>query len=267
MKKILIVATGGTIGSSQKEGCRRLTPDVAKSILLENYFRSGGDLTAESFVDSGLKEKTLSENMTLEKQMQIARHIRAFDTDELSGIILLHGTDTLDHTAVLFSLLFCHIKVPMILVSGNRPPEDKKSNATANFSAAVKLIENGLAPNVYAAYRNSDGITRLYLGSSLLGCGDFSEDLFAAENKGVFPLDQELRLAEADMKTLESLSAKRPTHLGKMMDNINTLHRKVLLLRPHVGLDYSNIPLDGVDGIVHGNAEQLQRLKEPVKLD
>lgn len=252
MKKVLIVATGGTIGSSLYEGCRRLNPEMAKSTLLDNYFKNGGTRRISDFTDSGFDEKTLSENMTVEKQIKIAEHIRSFDLSDFSGVIVLHGTDTLDFTAALFSLLFCHITVPMILVSGNRPPEDEKSNATANFSAAVRLIEEGIAPNVYAAYRNSDGIIRLYLGKYLLGCGDYSEDFFIAENKGVFALDKNYHLSPTDIAEINELSISRPTHLGALMDTVHSLDANVLLVRPYVGLDYSRISLDGVEGIVHG---------------
>ena len=252
MKKILIVATGGTIGSSLKEGCRRLTPELAKSTLMENYLRDGGTCRITDFEDSKFEAKTLSENMTKSKLMKIAEHIRSFELSNYSGVIVLHGTDTLDFTATLFSMLFCATPIPIILVSGNRPPEDKSSNATVNFSAAVGLIEKGIAPNVYVTYRNSDGQIRLYLGKYLLGCGDFSEDFYTAENKGVFTLDGDRDLGENDASLIENISHFRPVHLGADMENIHRLDANVLLIKPYVGLDYSRISLDGIDGIVHG---------------
>ncbi|MBQ8850521.1 MAG: asparaginase [Clostridia bacterium] len=254
-KKILVVATGGTIGSSFIDGERRLNADVAKSILLDNFAESSSpyaSLGKALFADSELKLKTLSENITLGKLFSIAEHIRKREREELAGIIVLHGTDTLAFSAAMLSLLFCDIDKPMILVSGNCPPDYAESNANANFRAAVELICGGLAPNVYAAYRNSDGRMYLHLGSTLLQCADRSEDFLNASREKVFLLDRNNELLPDGKEKCRELSNKRRTDMGGLMRKVRSLERCVMLIRPYVGLDYSMISLQGVCGVVHG---------------
>lgn len=255
MKRILIVATGGTIGSSFIDGCRRLNADVAKSTLLKNFAESGSryaPLGTALFEDSYFELKTLSENMTPQRLLAIADHIRDHREKDLSGIIVLHGTDTLAFSSSMLSMLFCDIRIPMILVSGNRPPNEAKSNANANFQAAVELICGGIAPNIYAVYRNSDDRIYLHIGSTLLQCADRSEDLLNASEKNMLLLDENNDLPASALARCRELSEKRRTDMGPFMNGIEKLDADVLLIKPYVGLDYSRYDLDGIGGVVHG---------------
>lgn len=248
MKKILTVFTGGTICSAPDGEKRKLSPLLAKRVLLTR-FSEGDSLYAKKsdqlFEDSQFSEQTLSENMTLEKWERIILHLNQFSFEDYQGIIVLHGTDTLGFTASLFSFLFSSCSVPVMLVSGNRPPMDERSNANVNFQTAVELILEGIAPNVYVPYRNGDGEVRLYLGSCLMQCENNSEDFRSASEHGVF--------LTKDKKTMfqrcKELSQKRCAFPFK-----SQFSSKVngLLLRPYPGLDYSKINLDSVDAVVHG---------------
>lgn len=183
MKKILTVYTGGTICSSPEDGQRKLNSTIAKRALICNYAASDSEyapLTESLFADSGFdtEHQTLSENMTPARLSCILNHISGFSQKDYSGIIVMHGTDTLAYTAALFAFAFSNTGIPVMLVSGNRPPMDEKSNANANFRTAVELIMKNIAPNVYVPYRNSDGNTYLHLASTLMSCNNFSEDFF-----------------------------------------------------------------------------------------
>lgn len=255
MKKILTVATGGTIGSSLIGGCRRLNADVAQSTLLSNFFAGGSflaDIGEELFVDSGYKNKALSENMTPEKLFDIYRHICKFDLSDFEGVIILHGTDTLAFSAAFLSIALCHTPVPVILVSGNRPPDMAESNANHNFRCAAELIAGGLAPNVYAVYRNSDKSAYLHLGSTLMQCPSFSEDFRNANRKNAFLLDSDNRPSAEALERCRVLSENRHTKRAENLNGADISKGRALLLTPYVGLDYSHIDLRGVDGIVHG---------------
>ncbi len=256
MKKILTVATGGTIGSSLIGGCRRLNADVAHSTLMSNFFASGSFLaeTGEGlFVDSGYKNKTLSENMTPEKLFDIYGHVRSFNLSDYEGVIILHGTDTLAFSAAFLSIALCDTPVPVILVSGNRPPDMPESNANENFKAAAELIARGLSPNVYAVYRNSNGSAYLHLGSTLMQCPSFSEDFRNASVKNALLLDEDNRLSGESLGLCKERSDSRHIQRAESFKALNAPRGQALLLTPYVGLDYSHIDLRGVDGIVHGS--------------
>ena len=254
MKRILITATGGTIGSSFIDGCRRLDVGVAKSTLLKSFAESGSQYAALGnvfFEDSGLELKTLSENMTLDKLFSIVKHIKEHEREGLSGIIVLHGTDTLAFSAAMLSLLCCDTDIPLILVSGNCPPDDENSNAGANFRAAVELICGGLAPNVYAVYRNSNGGMYLHIGSTLLQCADFSEDFLNGANDKVFLLDSNNELSAEAVEICRNIFENRRSDIIGEISDIQCLSKEALMLMPYVGMDYGKLKLDGVGGIVH----------------
>lgn len=254
MKKILTVYTGGTICCAADGEKRGLSPVLAKRALLADFAASSSPfahMTDDLFEDSmfDTKNQTLSENMTVEKLRCIINHIKTFDFDKYSGIIVMHGTDTLAFSASLFSFVFCCSKVPIMLVSGNRPPLDPLSNAGANFRTAVELILNGISPNVYVPYKNSDGNIYLHLGCRIMQCTNYCEDFFSAPERQGF-LVQNGTLSQTDSKICTLISDAQNCH--KFTDyNDAFIYDGVIAVNPYTGLDYSHISLDGIKAVVH----------------
>ena len=183
MKKILTVYTGGTIGCAPVDGQRELNTELAKRYIALRFSQSDSQyagISSQLFEDSCLEDQTLSENMTLNKLQGIIEHLRQFDLSQYAGVMIMHGTDTLAYTAALLSMLLCDTPVPVMLVSGAKPPMVEGTNANANFRTGAELICSGIAPNVYVPYMNADGVMRLHLGSRLLQSANFSEDFISA---------------------------------------------------------------------------------------
>ncbi len=271
MKKILIIHTGGTIGSATEETERAMNENTvreAKRLLFDNFFASKSKYSActDMLEDANFPElkTTLSESMSLERLADILEHLSSFDFEKYDGIIVLHGTDTLAFTAALFSYFYSTVKIPMILVSGNRPPDDALSNANVNFKTAVELIWEGIAPNVYAVYRNSDNIIRLFLGSTLMQCPNCSEDFRSASKKNEFELinSQERELfTSCDggmLNKCDVLSRHRNNRAVGGIKGIRLVPHQVLLIYPYLGMDYSvyssyiEANSNACQGIVHG---------------
>ena len=255
MKKILTVYTGGTICCASDGEKRNLSPALSKRALLADFAVSSSPfagLSNDLFEDSGLCEKnqTLSENITFSKLEYIVNHIKSFDFSKFSGIIVMHGTDTLAFTAALFSFVLRETDIPIMLVSGNRPPSDPLSNAGANFRAAVDLILNSIAPNVYVPYKNSDGNMYLHFGNRLMQCTSFSEDFFSAPHRTGLLVNNGT-LCENDRNLCADFSNKRSRQ--ETSDNEFTfVSDSVMLINPYTGLDYSHISLDGIKAVIHG---------------
>ncbi len=241
--KILLVHTGGTIGSSQKDA-REQSADsarIAKKDLIGAFERSMSPYVGKVEIkDSEFPEHetTLSESMTPQKLGEIIFRINAdMARDKYDGVVVLHGTDTLAYTAALFAFVFANIKIPMLMVSGNRPPKDPASNASANFIAAVNLICEGIAPNVYAVYRNSDGKMRLFLASAIMQSANFSEDFTSASEHKCFELIPEGKRHMLD--ACNQYSRERDCSENFEMSKLKNLSDRVLIIRPYTGLDYS----------------------------
>lgn len=231
MKKILTVFTGGTICCASDESKRYLNPALAKRALLANFAESNSPyakIAGGLFEDSEFPEgkKTLSENMTAEKLDFIAEHVLSFNPNDFAGIIILHGTDTLAFSASVLSRILGVMNLPVMLVSGNHPPMDKKSNANANFRKAVELIMGRINPGVYVPYRNSDGEMHLHHGEKIMQCGNFSEDFFSE------PV----------------LGTPKRTNLKK----IRPIPDNVLVIYPYTGLNYSRFDLSHIKAVIHG---------------
>ncbi len=262
MKDILIIHTGGTIGSFPQENAREMNKETAvktRRLLIENFKNSKSKFARFDNMllpaDYPWQNTTLSESMTLKKLSLLIKYINSLDLSLYDGLIILHGTDTLAYTASLLAFAFAKAPIPIFLVSGDRPPHDKLSNANANFATAVELIWGGIAPNVYITYQNDDNITRLYLASSIMQSENYSDDFRGLPNK-TFTLQNKKQISETLKKCLE-LSQKRVDFTPVNPKNITELSEKVLLIRPYTGLDYSVYEhyLDAVESfkaIVHG---------------
>ncbi len=257
MKNILLIHTGGTIGSYRDESINARV-QTAKTVrvagqYLISQFKNSNSVFKENEItvaDFQSDRTTLSESMTFLKLSEIIEFIKKQKLSDYAGVVVLHGTDTLAYTAALFSFAFADTDVPIFLVSGNKPPQDKLSNATANFLAAIELIYNGIAPNVYVTYRNSDGKMRLYLGSCLMQSGNFSDNFFCASNEKVFEISNE-NLSKVLKKCAEFFE-----NIKKVNLDFSQLSNKALLISPYTNLDYSvfsnSLSEKAYLGVVHG---------------
>ncbi len=262
MKEILIIHTGGTIGSFPQENAREMNKHTAaktRRLLIENFAKSKSKFAKFdgmlSPADYPWQNTTLSESMTLKKLSELIKYISSLNLSLYDGVIVLHGTDTLAYTASLLAFAFAKVEIPVFLVSGNRPPHDKLSNANENFTAAVELIWSGIAPNVYVTYRNADNIMRLFLASSIMQSENYSDDFRGVSGKN-FELSNKKQKNIALKKCLE-LSQKIVDFTPVNLANITALSEKVLLIKPYTGLDYSLFEncFDGASpfkAVVHG---------------
>jgi L-asparaginase len=119
------VATGGTI--SNKEGGRLTAEELAKNIPgVERYAR----VTHEQFANVASSELSLAQWVGLSKRIN---EVFASDQD-LAGIVVTSGTDTLEETA-----FFLHLTVrdprPVVVVGSMRNP------STIGYEGAANLLE------------------------------------------------------------------------------------------------------------------------------
>lgn len=239
--RIALILTGGTICSRvTHDGTRRSDVGTA-STLLEQHYRLAHPYSSVQF-EVQMPLNCLSEDMTPDDWCVILRSIAALDLRRYDGIIIAHGTDTLDQTAGMLSAALSGISIPVILVSAIEPPDDPQTNGHANFEAAVKLICKRLYGGVWVVYENSDGEMYLHRGFELLPCRNESRSFYSRSMhklSAVFdaaPVRK--KSACLDMQTLAAQGNAVPD---------------ILLIRPYTGLRYDTMNLDGVTAVVHGS--------------
>lgn len=249
-EKILVLHTGGTIGSTYNPEKSHREVDVtnAKRILFECFEKSNSKYAdrEELFEDLPLGFETLSENMTLDKLAKIIAKLKSVDLNSYAGVIVLHGTDTLAYTAALFSFIFYDTELPMMLVSAKAPVLDENSNALDNFASAVELILDGVAPNVYVPYRNDDGEIYIHLASTLMQCPNYSNDFYNASRNKVFYFDDEYIFEDC-----KNLSKQRSWKVIEFPKRFSA--KKIKVITPYVGIDYADIDLEGISAVLHGS--------------
>lgn len=139
MKKILVVALGGTIGSIWGN---KITPDKNPLKVLD-YYKGNAEFECVSpFV-------CLSENMTRKLWRQLIDCLNGIDWEKYEGIIILHGSDTLAYTSAIIANAFWDKNI--VLVAADKPIECKDSNGIKNFEAAVEHLLSH-KDGVYVSY-------------------------------------------------------------------------------------------------------------------
>lgn len=161
--KILVLFTGGTIGSTTKG--RWTSPDKsANYTLIENYKKSYADIEFEVLSPFSI----LSENLTAKELELLTASVADGAAGDYDGIIITHGTDTLQYSAAALALSFPALHLPVVLVSANYPLDRKESNGFANFEAAVGFIRSGCGKGVFVAYKNTgNDVTDIHYGTRL----------------------------------------------------------------------------------------------------
>ena len=162
-KKILVVFTGGTIGSDS-HGKQVSLSGASKKMLIEKYRAEEGDGV---LFDVLSPINILSENVQRSDLSKLYSCIKGANFSDYDGIIVTHGTDTLCFTVNWLSLVLCDIPLPLVVVSALYPLTDPRTNGIKNFAGAVTFIEKTDLRGVYCAFANDNENCKIHLGSRL----------------------------------------------------------------------------------------------------
>lgn len=237
MINILLILTGGTICSfANSDGERSANVKKAEALIVDIFNKSESEYAGKVNFKTKKVLNVLSENMTLSN---VNKLIGAFNKEDLSkydGVIVLHGTDTLAYTSSLLSVALSGISIPVILVSSALPIYMEDANGRDNFKTAIELISKGIAPNVYAVYKNSNKKTYVHDADKLRQCENDTNDFFS---------DTMSEYTSLSHKALKGCNGECLT------DSFPKLTPNVLIIKPYTGLDYSRFSLRGVKAVLH----------------
>lgn len=232
--KILVIYTGGTIGSKKANGVVS-TNESTKGELIKRYYSNfGGDICFREMSPFTI----LSENLNADALNKIIALVLEESKKDYDGIIVTHGTDTLSYTACALSLALGD-SIPVLLVSSNFPLEDKRANGFENFVGAVEFIKAGVGRGAFVSYKNLGESLKYHRGDRVMlhnAYTDFVESLlnepFAEYDNGC------VNSLKTDLKPLEStLTPNLPEYSG------------VLCITSHPADDFSYC-LDNVKAII-----------------
>jgi L-asparaginase/Glu-tRNA(Gln) amidotransferase subunit D len=252
MKNILVVFTGGTIGSTAIDGAIDTSSNASFKLLqlFGQHYPKHDSIHFESLQPIQI----LSENLAPAAWAVIIEAIESAQPDKYDGIIVTHGTDTLAYSAAALSFYFHALALPMLLVSSDYPLDNPKGNGLANFICAVEFIKQSIATGVYVPYRNAGQTLQIHRGSRLACSLQLSGDFFSVQGKSCMQFDGHnfisggMPVNEQGKSTLKTGNTAVSSHPIQLKPQFSS---RVLMIKPYPGLDYSQFTLDSVDAVLH----------------
>lgn len=250
MKNILLLSTGGTIGSSVHAGSINTT-STAQLKLLQLFEQQ--DKHTDIHFHCVQPLQILSENLAPCVWQTLITAIEAEQPENYDGIIITHGTDTLAYTACALSFYFHALKIPLLLVSSNYPLDDDRANGLSNFCCAVEFIRQNQAAGVFVPYRNPQHIMLVHQGARLTCSLQLSSDFFSVQNNPFMAFDTVLD--NKRFQTLENQRVAVHPPITKPQQPVVALQAKfdarITMIKPYPSLDYRTINLQQTDAVLH----------------
>lgn len=208
MKNIVIIATGGTIA-----GCG----EVGKAT---NY--QAGKIDINEIIDSipmineianlkAIQLFNIDSNEIDEKHwLVLANKINELvEQDDVDGIVVTHGTDTLDETAYFLNLTI-HTYKPVVLTGAMRPASATSADGPINLYQAVCLAssDEALGHGVLAVFSST-----IYSGRDIQKVSNFKIDAFDQKDFGClgYMHDEKVNMFSRTFKkhTLQSMFSEK----------------------------------------------------------
>lgn len=145
-KNIVIVATGGTIAGTSFSATDTLHYTSA-SISVDELLAKVPYLQEIANVTGIQLAQVDSSNITMDIWLELSKTINnLLISSDVDGVVITHGTDTLEETAYFLNLTIKHIK-PVVIVGAMRPISALSADGPINLYNAVRLAASPSAHN------------------------------------------------------------------------------------------------------------------------
>lgn len=194
-----MILTGGTIGSVYNSD-GYITPNLSKECILVKNYKNNHKNNVEFFVENPYT--ILSENLSGDVLNNLIGELKKALKEDFDGIIVAHGTDTLQYSAVAAGYCLGSETKPIMFVSANYPLENPLSNGNINFEAAVEFIAQKISKGVFVSYSNDLKTVQFHNPTMLLRHGEYDHKVFslggeyASFEKGIITLNESYKTQE-----------------------------------------------------------------------
>lgn len=235
--RILVVFTGGTIGSAPESGAIRPAGEKARKLLLTHFAEERQKACEEYFgrrisFDTACPYEILSENLSGGHLEKLEECIREKGVENYEGIVVTTGTDTLAYSSAAMGYAFADLQIPVVMVSANHPLSDKRSNGFSNFEGALLLILSGGHKGVFCSYDNGDGHF-IHYATRLLPQMNYSHRVESVMGKVYGRVEGMTVRVEKEVLGLE----KEPGTVRLSCKNLSG--KKPAFIRPYPGIVYT----------------------------
>ncbi|WHY84468.1 asparaginase [Neobacillus novalis] len=133
MKKVVLLTTGGTIASKPNKDSGKLASGALTGEELAAMCNLPKDM--EVIVESVFQKASI--HITFEDLVVLKNKIEAYFKDNsVSGVVVTHGTDTMEETAYFLDLTINDHR-PVVVTGSQRSPEDLGSDVYINLRHAI----------------------------------------------------------------------------------------------------------------------------------
>jgi L-asparaginase len=133
MKKIIVITTGGTIAMSQKDESEGVKPQdpkaLQKTLPLLNQF---ADVEMEHLFNLP------SPHITPHEMHILAKRVKSLLDNGADGVVVTHGTDTLEETAYFLNLVIASDK-PVVITGAMRSQNELGADGPYNLVNSVRV--------------------------------------------------------------------------------------------------------------------------------
>lgn len=179
MKNIMIVATGGTIAGVGEIG--KSASYQAGEINIDEIIQSLPAINHIAHLSAVQYMNVDSNEMSPDRWLQLANYLNELLLrEDVDGIVVTHGTDTLDETAYFLNLTLRTYK-PVIITGAMRPATAASADGPMNLYQAVALAchEEAMGHGVMAVFSDT-----IYSGRDIQKVNNFKTDAFDKKDFG-----------------------------------------------------------------------------------
>ena len=255
-KKILVLATGGTIASEAGEN--GLEPCLQAGNFLpylvgvaENY-----EITTKDILHLD------SSNIQPEEWLVIAKSVYA-EYKNYDGIIITHGTDTMAYTSSILSYMLKNIPIPVVLTGSQLPMTHPLTDAADNMRYAFAMAASG-KPGIFLSFNR-----KIILGCRAVKVRTTGFDAFESVNaRNVAQIDSNglninekmIRQPDGECELLDTLCPD--VFLIKLTPGLNPEIFDVLLQMNYKGIVIEAFGAGGLHFINRDLISKLQKMVE-----
>jgi L-asparaginase len=220
-RRIMILATGGTIAgasASATESSRYRAGALGVTTLIEAVPQLAelADIESEQFASIDSKDATLGFWCDLSKRVNavLAR-------PDVDGVVITHGTDTLEETAFWLHLTVASDK-PVVITAAMRPATALSADGPANLFDAVTLAASPFAvgKGVLLAFSN-----RIHSARDAVKASSYATNAFVSGEVGTlgWVQDGQVKFARA-IDTLHTSKSRFAREQGWSADELKPVH-------------------------------------------
>jgi len=226
---ISILGTGGTIAS--KVDYR--TGGVYASFSPEDIAMQIPELKEIANIKAEEVMSIMSEDMTPDKWVEIAKEVAQDVNAGYKGVIVTHGTDTLHYTAAALSFMLRDLPCPVAVVGAQRSSDRGSSDTVMNIACAANFVANSDVAEVCTVLHGTmeDNYCLAIRGTKSRKMSTSRRDAFQPIND--IPIAR-IYWKSKKIEILNKNYRKRSNKRVKVEDKLET---KVALIKVYPGLD------------------------------